>query len=157
MLSYLREFIIFRFKYKRTFWVGLSLLVFFGILTLSFAPGETTNQRVERELRADPDGVTARRVMMVSLPDGRSLPVNYLREEGLVFIGVDGFWWRQFRGDGRSVEMFIRGERVHGHAKAILDQPDYVLEIFTRLRPKVPAWLPSWLNGKLIVIEVSDA
>ena len=94
---------IFKFRYKRTFWVGVLLLVAGVILTLSSAPGETTNQRVERELRADPDGVTARRVMMISLPDGRSLPVNYLREDGLVFIGVDGFWWRQFAGDGRSV------------------------------------------------------
>ena len=95
--------------------------------------------------------------MMVSLPDGRSLPVNYLREDGLVFIGVDGFWWRQFTGEGQPVEMFIRGERVHGHAKTVLDRPDYVSDIFKRLRPKVPAWLPRWLNGKLIVIEVSDA
>ena len=148
---------IFNFRYKRVFWLGALLFVFVVILTINFVPSETTNQRVERELRADPEGSTARRVMMVSLPDGRSLPVNYLREGQLVFIGVDGFWWRQFTGEGQAVEMFIRGERVNGHAKAVLDQPDYVSEIFKRLRPKVPAWLPSWLNGKLIVIEVSDA
>ncbi len=148
---------IFNFRYKRMFWVSALLFVLVVILTLNFVPGETTNQRVERELRVDPDGSTARRVMMVSLPDGRSLPVNYLREIGLVFIGVDGFWWRQFTGEGQPVEMFIRGERVHGHARTVLDRPDYVSDIFKRLRPKVPAWLPSWLNGKLIVIEVSDA
>ena len=148
---------IFNFRYKRMFWLSALLLVLVVILALNFVPGETTNQRVERELRADPDGSIARRVMMVSLPDGRSLPVNYLREDGLVFIGVDGFWWRQFTGEGQPVEMFIRGERVHGHAKTVLDRPDYVSDIFKRLRPKVPAWLPSWLNGKLIVIEVSDA
>ena len=148
---------IFNFRYKRVFLLGALLFVFVVILTINFVPSETTNQRVERELRADPEGSTARRVMMVSLPDGRSLPVNYLREDELVFIGVDGFWWRQFTGEGQAVEMFIRGERVNGHAKAVLDQPDYVSEIFKRLRPKVPAWLPSWLNGKLIVIEVSDA
>ena len=148
---------IFNFRYKRVFWLGALLFVFVVILTINFVPSETTNQRVERELRADPEGSTARRVMMVSLPDGRSLPVNYLREDELVFIGVDGFWWRQFTGEGQAVEMFIRGERVNGHAKAVLDRPDCVSEIFKRLRPKVPAWLPSWLNGKLIVIEVSDA
>ena len=148
---------IFNFRYKRMFWLSALLFVLVVILALNFVPGETTNQRVERELRADPDGSTARRVMMVSLPDGRSLPVNYLREDGLVFIGVDGFWWRQFMGEGQAVEMFIRGERVNGHGKTVLDRPDYVSDIFTRLRPKVPAWLPSWLNGKLIVIEVSDA
>ena len=148
---------IFNFRYKRVFWLGALSFVFVVILTINFVPSETTNQRVERELRADPEGSTARRVMMVSLPDGRSLPVNYLREDELVFIGVDGFWWRQFTDEGQAVEMFIRGERVNGHAKAVLDRPDYVSEIFKRLRPKVPAWLPSWLNGKLIVIEVSDA
>ena len=148
---------VFNFRYKRVFWVGALLFVFVVILTINFVPSETTNQRVERELRADPEGSTARRVMMVSLPDGRSLPVNYLREDELVFIGVDGFWWRQFTGEGQAVEMFIRGELVNGHAKAVLDRPAYVSEIFKRLRPKVPAWLPSWLNGKLIVIEVSDA
>ena len=148
---------IFNFRYKRVFWLGALLFVFVVILTINFVPSETTNQRVERELRADPEGSTARRVMMVSLPDGRSLPVNYLREDELVFIGVDGFWWRQFTGEGQAVEMFIRGELVNGHAKAVLDRPAYVSEIFKRLRPKVPAWLPSWLNGKLIVIEVSDA
>ena len=148
---------VFNFRYKRVFWLGVLLFVFVVILTINFVPSETTNQRVERELRADPEGSTARRVMMVSLPDGRSLPVNYLREDELVFIGVDGFWWRQFTGEGQAVEMFIRGELVNGHAKAVLDRPDYVSEIFKRLRPKVPAWLPSWLNGKLIVIEVSDA
>ena len=148
---------IFNFRYKRVFWLGALLFVFVVILTINFVPSETTNQRVERELRADPEGSTARRVMMVSLPDGRSLPVNYLREDELVFIVVDGFWWRQFTGEGQAVEMFIRGELVNGHAKAVLDRPAYVSEIFKRLRPKVPAWLPSWLNGKLIVIEVSDA
>ena len=148
---------IFNFRYKRVFWLGVLLFVFVVILTINLVPSETTNQRVERELRADPRGSTARRVMMVSLPDGRSLPVNYLREDELVFIGVDGFWWRQFTGEGQAVEMFIRGELVNGHAKAVLDRPDYVSEIFKRLRPKVPTWLPSWLNGKLIVIEVSDA
>ena len=107
---------IFNFRYKRVFWVGALLFVFVVILTINFVPSETTNQRVERELRADPEGSTARRVMMVSLPDGRSLPVNYLREDELVFIGVDGFWWRQFTGEGQAVEMFIRGERVKGHA-----------------------------------------
>ena len=148
---------IFNFRYKRVFWLGALLFVFVVILTINFVPSETTNQRVERGLRADPEGSMARRVMMVSLPDGRSLPVNYLREDELVSIGVDGFWWRQFTGEGQAVEMFIRGELVNGHAKAVLDRPDYVSEIFKRLRPKVPARLPSWLNGKLIVIEVSDA
>ena len=73
-----------------------------------------------------------------------------------MFIEVDGFWWRQFSGAARPLEMFIRGKRVNGFARVTLDRPDYVAEIFKRLRPNVPSWLPSWLNGKLIVIEISD-
>jgi hypothetical protein len=26
--------------------------------------------------------------------------------------------------------------------------------VFARLRPKVPSWLPLWLNGKLVVITL---
>ena len=84
------------------------------------------------------------------------MPVNYLREDGLVFIE-----WMVFGGVSLRVKVSqlrcLFGERVNGHAKTVLDRPDYVSDIFKRLRPKVPAWLPRWLNGKLIVIEVSDA
>ena len=140
---------------KRSLWVAALISFIVIYVGFSFIPSEGTNQRVEREIRDSPDSATAQRVMMLSLPDGRDLPVNYLVEEGRVFIGVDGFWWRQFEGDGKSVQMFIRGKNLHGHAKVILDRPDYVTEVFKRLRPKVPSWLPSWLNGKLVVIELA--
>lgn len=140
---------------KRSLWVAALISFIVIYVGFSFIPSEGTNQRVEREIRDSPDSATAQRVMMLSLPDGRDLPVNYLVEEGLVFIGVDGFWWRQFEGDGKSVQMFIRGKNLRGHAKVILDRPDYVTEVFKRLRPKVPSWLPSWLNGKLVVIELA--
>ncbi len=140
---------------KRSLWFSVLMSLIVICVGFYFFPKEGTNQRVEREIRDYPDGPTARRVMMVRLPDGRDLPVNYLVEGDEVFMGVDGFWWRQFEGDGRSVGMFIRGENLRGHAKVILDRPDYVTEVFKRLRPKVPAWLPSWMNGKLVVIELS--
>lgn len=140
---------------KRSLWVGALITLIVIYVGFSFIPSEETNQRVEREIRDSPDSATAQRVMMLSLPDGRDLPVNYLVEGGLVFVGVDGFWWRQFEGDGKPVRMFIRGKSFRGHAKVIRDRPDYVREVFKRLRPKVPSWLPSWLNGKLVVIELA--
>lgn len=75
----------------------------------------------------------------------------------VLFLGADGSWWRAFRDGGAEVSLLIRGETFTGHAKVILDDPDYTHEVFTRLRPKVPAWLPDWLNGRLIVIELSSS
>ena len=49
--------------------------------------------------------------------------------------------------------MLIQNQRLLGHA--VLDDPQFVAEVFARLRPKVPGWLPAWLNGKLVVIELS--
>ena len=82
-------------------------------------------------------------------------PVNYLREGNLVFMGIDGRWWREFLDEGAPVEMLIRGERLAWHARTILDDPGYKADVFGRLRPTVPEWLPDWLNGKLVVISLS--
>jgi hypothetical protein len=146
---------VFSVMRKSSLWFSALMLLLVTYVGFTFIPREGTNQRVEKEIRDFPDGPTARRVMMVRLPDGRDLPVNYLVEGDIAFIGVDGFWWRQFKGDGKPVRMFIRGESLPGHATVILDRPDYVAEVFKRLRPKVPSWLPSRLNGKLVVIELS--
>ena len=58
------------------------------------------NPRVVDELRTSPDGERARQVMLLTLQEGRTIPVNYLREGSKVFVGADGPWWRQFAGDG---------------------------------------------------------
>ena len=71
-------------------------------------------------------------------------------------MGIDGRWWREFVGAGQPVSMYIRGETLTGHAVAKLDDPAYTADIFSRLRPTAPAWLPDWLNGKLVVITLSS-
>lgn len=38
----------------------------------------------------------------------------------------------------------------------MLDDPEYTAAVFARLRPKTPKWLPSWLNGKLVIITVAE-
>jgi len=45
------------------------------------------NPRVERELREQPDSERARKVMLITLPSGKSIPVNYLREGNVVYAG----------------------------------------------------------------------
>ncbi len=118
---------------------------------------DATNARVAEQIRADPGGERAAKTMLLTLADGRMYPVNYLIEDNLVFMGIDGRWWREFEGDGQPVTMFIKGEEFTGHAVTKLDDPAYTADIFSRLRPTVPEWLPDWLNGKLVVITLTSA
>ena len=113
------------------------------------------NPRVTEELRRDPMGERASIVMLLRFADGRQIPVNYLREGDEVYVGADGPWWRRFRDGGESVTLEIRGETLSGHAVVVLDDPDRVRDVFSRLRPTVPSWLPAWLNGKLVVISLA--
>ena len=116
----------------------------------------SSNAQVAEEIRTQPNSPRARRSMIITLQDGREYPVNYLAEDNLVFMGIDGRWWREFQNEGAPVSMLIRGKRLSGHAKVVLDDPDYTADVFSRLRPTAPDWLPAWLNGKLVVITLSD-
>ena len=111
-----------------------------------------SNPQVIAELKGAHGGPRAGRVMLVTLPDGQELPVNYLREGGTVYVGVDGRWWRQFRDSPQSVMVQIRGERLSGQARAILDDPAYTVAVFARLRPAAPTWLPGRMGGVLVEI-----
>ena len=116
-----------------------------------------SNPAVIAELKSADSGARAGRVMLVTLPDGRELPVNYLREVGTVFVGVDGRWWRQFREGPQSVAVQIRGERLSGKARAVLDDPAYTAAVFARLRPGAPTWLPGRMGGVLVEIALDLA
>ncbi|MEM7218723.1 MAG: hypothetical protein AAF515_10180 [Pseudomonadota bacterium] len=118
------------------------------------ATNDARNDRVAQELRTNPDGERARKSMLVTLQDGRVYPVNFLHEGDTVFMGIDGRWWRAFQGAGQPVDLFMRGKDYRGHARVVLDDPNYVDDVFARLRPSAPAWLPRWANGKLVVIEL---
>lgn len=114
------------------------------------------NPRVADELRTQPDGSRGAKAMLLTLPSGRELPVNYLREDATVYVGADGPWWRELRDDS-AVGLLIRGERFEGRSRVVLDDPELTRAVFERLRPTAPAWLPDWLNGKLIVIELGES
>lgn len=128
--------------------VALALLVW---LSGRMAAG---NARDVAEIQTNPQGERAARTMVITLADGRIYPVNYLREGNLVFMGIDGRWWRVFVDGDPSAQMLIQGQRLSGRARVVLDDQAYVDEIFARLRPKAPSWLPAWLNGKLVVITL---
>ncbi len=110
------------------------------------------NHWVVSELRKDPDGARARRVMLITLPSGRIIPVNYLREDDRVYAAADGRWWKSLRGQGAPVELLVRGETLVGHARAIEDEPDHRSAIFDRLRPSAPK-----LFGTLIQIDLAPS
>ena len=112
------------------------------------------NPAVMEEIRTNPTGKEAREAMLLTF-DGRTLPVNYLKEGNTVYMGVDGRWWRAFTGDGTPVSMLIQGETYQGHAVVVLENQPYVDDVFSRLRPTAPEWLPDWLNGKLVVITIA--
>ena len=138
-------------------WAGIAALAVIVVFVGSrIALREQTDARVAQEIRDNPAGATAARAMVVTLADGRVYPVNYLHEGNLVFMGIDGRWWREFVGGGQPVKVLIKGVEYSGHAVTVLDDPAYTADVFSRLRPAVPAWLPDWLNAKLVVITLAE-
>ena len=93
------------------------------------------NPRVVRELTEHPDGERAKKAMLLTLPSGRRIPVNYLREDHVVYAGADGAWWKELVGDGFPVTLLVRGETLRGMARSVLDDPAYTQKVFKKLRP----------------------
>ena len=110
------------------------------------------NSRVTQELRDSPQGERARKVMLITLPSGKTLPVNYLRDGGFVYAGADFPWWRELRGAGSPVTLFVKGETLRGHGRAIEDDPERRAAVFARLRPTAISWA-----GTLVAVELEDA
>ena len=131
-------------------WLGIALAC--GVLLLvggAFAYSCWTNPRVIRELREDPQGERAQKVMLLTLPSGKAIPVNYLREGGTVYAAADFPWWRELRGGGGRGSVLIRGETLHGQICVVESDPELRESVFARLRPTAPRWL-----GMLVVIEL---
>lgn len=98
------------------------------------------NRNAVRDLRENPDGERARKVMLLTLPSGKEIPVNYLREDDRVYAGADFPWWRELRGDGGRVTLLIRGETLEGLGRAIENDEALRSQVFERLRPTAPSW-----------------
>ena len=142
-------------------WILISVAVVVGIAVLFYLGGLAyyslvVNDRVTKELTDHPNGERANIVMLMTLPDGRQIPMNYQREGNQVFAGADGRWWRALRAGDVPVTLLIKGEELNGEARVILDDPAYTDDVFKRLRPNVPKWLPDWLNANLIVIDLEE-
>jgi hypothetical protein len=131
-------------------WLGVALAGL-ALLLAAFVCFQAfwTNPRVVRELREHPDGVRARKVMLLTLPSGKSLPVNYLREGDAVYAAADFPWWRELGEEGGPGRVLILGETFRGHVRAVLDEPALRASVFERLRPTAPSWA-----GTLVVIDL---
>lgn len=134
--------------------VVVAILIITTLVGSVFYSTQIMNPRVIHELINEPGGERAKKVMLLTFPDKKILPVNYLREDNRVYAGADFGWWKSFRGAGARVTLLVQGETLHGNAKVVLDDPAFKETIFARLRPTVPKWLPEWLNGKLVVIAL---
>ena len=138
-------------------WLGLVGAVVAALFAAAaYYQSAISNPAVAHELSDNPQGERAGIVMMFTIEPGRTLPVNYLREGQTVYVGADGSWWRLFVDAEVPVSVVIRGEKLTGHARVVLRDPDFTHEVFARLRPNAPGWLPDWLNGKLVVITLES-
>lgn len=124
---------------------GLAVLLVGGFAVSSVV----MNPRVVDEIRREPDGERARKVMLLTLPSGKAIPVNYLRDGDTVYAAADFPWWREVRGDGGRGSVLVRGETLEGHVRAVEDDPELRRSVFERLRPTAPGF-----TGTLIVVEL---
>jgi hypothetical protein len=125
-------------------WVVVCLLfMLVGVTGYVFYLRNVVNPRVIAELQTDPQGMRARKVMLLTFPDGRVLPVNYLREDPYVYAGADFSWWKALAGDGARVTLLVQGETLHGTARVVLDQPHFKETIFACLNGCPIGWMES--------------
>jgi hypothetical protein len=124
--------------------VRIAAFVFIGLIALvgcyAIVSATILNPRVIRDLESNPDGERARKAMVLTLPSGKTIPVNYLQDGETVYAAADFPWWRELRGAGGDVEVLIRGALRRGHARAVEDDPALRTSVFERLRPTAPAW-----------------
>ena len=101
----------------------LTLLTIVGMGSYVVYFTQVVNPRVMHELQAEPDGERAQRVLRLTLPNGKTLPINYLREGETVYLGADFGWWKAIDASGTPVELLLRGQVRRGMARVVLDDP----------------------------------
>lgn len=134
-------------------WIGLTLSVAFTAYIAFMLL--VMNPMVLTEIKTKPTSEMAGEALVLKFASGKEIPVNYLKEGNKVFVGADGPWWREFKDGPTPVSIIIKSESFNGLAVVVQDDPEYTEEVFLRLRPTAPEWLPDWLQGKLVVIELA--
>lgn len=133
-------------------WIAALLIVLAATVFVAGFYSNSNNERVIEELRSQPDGERARKVMLLTLPSGNVIPVNYLLEGSTVYAAADFPWWRKIEGSDGRASVLIRGETLRGKIHAEVDDAALRDSVFDRLRPTAPRF-----TGTLIVIELDEA
>lgn len=121
--------------------IGLGVIGLFALLVVFIlGAGCVLNPGVIKELAEEPEGERAQKVMMLTLPSGKQIPVNYLHEGGKVYAASDHFWHRELVG-GADVTVVVMGVEHRGRARVVDDDPEYRADIFSRLRPTAPLFM----------------
>ena len=107
------------------------------------------NAGVVRELREEPHGERAKKVMLLTLPSGKAIPVNYLRDGDTVYAAADFPWWRELEDGAGAGSVLIRGETLPGQVRVVRDDEELRSSVFARLRPTAPSF-----TGTLVVIDL---
>ncbi len=126
-----------------------SAILGFALVASLLVTGCGGNARVVRELREDPHGERAKKVMLLTLPSGKELPVNYLRDGERVYCAADFPWWRELDDAPGRGSVLIQGETLYGTLRVVRDDPELRDAIFDRLRPTAPRFL-----GTMVVMDV---
>lgn len=110
-------------------------------------------------LQSERHGLLSDGVMLITMKNRdsaemKTFPVDYLREENMVYIGSDSDWWKHLEG-GAEVTMLIQGMEVTGWATPILDDPERSGAGFRKLRP----WTymrAEWTGAVFVEVEIRD-
>ena len=65
------------------------LVIALGLVAMAVVVAWALHVRTIRDLERRPEGKRAKKVMLLTLPSGRTFPVNYLRDPGVVWAAAD--------------------------------------------------------------------
>ena len=110
-------------------------------------------------LQSDHHALLSGRTMLITLENRetsqpKTFPVNYLREEEMVYIGSDFGWEKHLQG-GAEVRMLIRGKEYVGWALPILDDPERSTAGLRKLRPRTYK-LAEWIGSVFVEVQMQD-
>ena len=128
--------------------VSIALLILVALGAAACVGSWLRNPAVIRELQEEPDGERARKVMLLTLPSGKAIPVNYIQDPGVVYAAADFPWWRELR-EPAPVTVLVQGQTLRGQGRAVLDEPELRTPVFERLRPTAPSWTGTLIEVRL--------
>lgn len=117
------------------------------------------NPVVTTILQSDHHALLSGRTMLLTLENRetsqpKTFPVNYLREEEMVYIGSDFGWEKHLEG-GAEVRLLIQGEEYVGWALPILDDPERSAAGLRKLRPGTYK-LAEWIGSVFVEVQMQD-